>query len=327
MRVAITGANGHVGCNLARMMLDKGYQLRLMRHEFDKGIRDLDAEIVEADILDKESVLRFVDGADAVIHLAARISIDGDPDGSVTRTNRDGTINVLEACLHHKVDRLVHFSTIHAYDPFPLDEVLDETRRLVGDHGSLYDKSKVAGEVAIFNAVRDEGFDAVVVTPTSVFGPLDHYPSLLGQAIMDMYTGKVPALVPGGYDFVPVGDIAQGTIAALERGRRGEKYLLSGEFLTVKDLNSIVSGIAGKSNNKPVIPSWVLKGLLPVFRLQSKMNGKPPLFTRESLTALVDSNPNISSAKAERELGYIKTPVRQALKETVDWFRESGMLS
>ena len=247
MKVAITGASGHVGNNLIPLMLSRGYELRLLRHLQSYGFEDYDTEIVDGDILKPGTLDQLIEGCDAVIHMAARISIDGDPDGEVTRINRDGTINVLNACLKHGVKRLVHFSTIHAYNPFPLDETLDETRELVGDAGSKYDQSKVAGEVAIMDAVKEQGFDAVVVTPTSVFGPRDWYPSLLGQAIIDLYNGKVPALIPGGYDFVPVHDIATGTLAALEKGKKGEKYLLSGEFLKIHELAGMVADIAGKA--------------------------------------------------------------------------------
>lgn len=326
MKVAITGATGHVGCNLVPEMLEKGYELRLLRHKTTFGLDGVGAEIVEGDVLDPPTLDALIRDVDAVIHLAAKISIDGDPSGEVTRVNRDGTINVLDACLRHGIERLVHFSTIHAYDPHPLDETLDETRPLIGDRGSKYDQSKVAGELAVLQAVRDKGFDAVVVTPTSVFGPYDHYPSLLGQAIMDMYSGKVPALVPGGYDFVPAIDIARGTIAALEGGQRGEKYLLSGQFLTVLELCRLVGEISQRRTTQRVMPVWALKMLIPVFRAQSRINGKPPLFTQESLKALIESNPNISSRKAEEQLGYKKTPVSDAMRETLLWFRNAGMI-
>ena len=185
---------------------------------------------------------------------------------------------------------------------------------------------KLGGGRAIFKAVNEHGLPAVVVTPTSIYGPHDYYPSLLGQAIIDIYRRKVPALTPGGYDFVPVSDVVNGTIAALERGRVGEKYLLSGKFMTVKELSALVGDVAGKKTIQKVLPMWLLKFLIPFFKMQSQLSGKAPIFTEESLISLIHSNPNVSSAKAEKELGYIKTPPHEAMEHALTWYREEGII-
>jgi dihydroflavonol-4-reductase len=220
---------------------------------------------------------------------------------------------------------LVHFSSIHVFDPFPLDQSLDESRALVGVNASAYSQSKVLGEKIVMEAVAG-GLNAVIITPTSIFGPNDHFPSLLGQAIIDIYNGNIPALVPGGYDFVDVRDIVKGTINAIDRGVSGEKYILSGTYLSIKELAKKIGLIGGVTAVQRVLPTWLLKALIPVFKLQSKLNHKPPLFTNESLKVLTESNPYVSSEKAKRELGYSVTPVDKSIKDTLAWFGENGFL-
>lgn len=325
MRIAITGANGHVGCNLARLLLEEGHDLRLLVHERQDALADVPAEQVRGDVTDTDAVARLVRGMDAVIHAAGRISIDGDRDGRVTRVNAEGTRTVMEACLREGVGRVVHFSSIHTYDPFPLDQPLDETRLPVSRHVSAYDRSKLLADQAVRDAVA-RGLDAVLVAPTSVIGPNDHYPSLLGQAVIDIVRGRLPMLVPGGYDFVDVRDLCRGVLAALARGRTGEKYLLSGHFLTIRELAALIGEASGRRAPQAVVPAWLLRGLVPVFRGVARVSGTAPLLTEESLRALTDSNPLVSSAKAERELGYVKRPAAETVADTVAWFRQAGKL-
>ncbi len=323
MKIAITGASGHVGSNIYPALAKMGHEVKLMVHQDNHQIDH--PHTFKADITQKNEVYSFVDGADIVIHLVAKISILGDPDGIVHEINYTGTANVISACIQHKVKRLVHFSSIHVFDPFPLDQPLDESRALVGVNASAYGQSKVQGEKIVMEAVAG-GLNAVIITPTSIFGPNDHFPSLLGQAIIDIYNGNIPALVPGGYDFVDVRDIVKGTINAIEQGVSGEKYILSGTYLSIKELAKKIGLIGGVTTVQRVLPTWLLKTLIPVFKFQSKLTSKPPLFTNESLKVLAESNPYVSSEKAKRELGYSVTPVDKSIKDTLAWFGENGFL-
>ena len=194
MKIGITGVTGHVGSNIYPMLKEKGHEIRcLVRQSLED--RPFPVEMV-GDVTNEWAVDEFVQDLDVVIHLAAKISVSGDADGSVRATNFEGTKNIAHACLKHGIKRLIHFSTIHAYDPFPLDEPLDESRKLVVN-GTAYDRSKIEGELAVMKCVA-EGLDAVILTPTSIFGPNDYFPSLLGQAFIDIYNRTIPALVLGG---------------------------------------------------------------------------------------------------------------------------------
>jgi len=322
VKIGITGVTGHVGSNLYPMLVNKGYEIRCLLRNRVEG-RTFPVEVI-GDVTNELDVDGFVKGLDVIIHLAAKISIDGDRDGSVRKINFIGTRNVAYACLKHGIKRLVHFGTIHSYDPFPLDQTLDESRKLA-KNGTAYDRSKIEAELVVLQCVA-EGLDAVILTPTSIFGPNDYFPSLLGQAIIDIYNGKIPALVPGGYDFVDVRDVASGAILAMEKGKSGEKYLLSGTWLSIKDLAAKIGMIGNVGVTQRVLPTRVLRVLLPFFRLQSFLANKPPLFTGESLKALMESNKFISSKKATDAFGYAKTDINQSIEDTLKWFKTQSSL-
>jgi len=180
-------------------------------------------------------------------------------------------------------------------------------------------------EQAVLDAVAG-GLDAVIINPTSVVGPNDFKPSLIGQAILQLYVGKMPALIPGGYDWVDVRDVVSGTISALEKGRTGESYLLSGHYVSLIDLYNMLTSLIGNGKTLPVLPSWLAELGLPFLQAWSRMSGNKPLYTRESLEILKTAHTNISSEKASRELGYHARPFNETLKDTITWFGENHYL-
>jgi len=300
MTVVVTGASGHLGANLVRALLDRGEHVRVLVHRSSAALAEVEdrLEQVNGSICEPESLGPAFAGADRVYHLAGVISIDGDPDGRVHRVNVEGTRNVAQACREQGVGRLVHVSSVHAFDMDPRDEVLDETRRQVADssHHSAYDRSKALGERAVREAV-EAGLDAVIVNPTGVMGPVDFGPSRLGQLLGDLAGGKLPALLDGGFDFVDVRDVADGTIAAAERGRTGENYILGNTWLSLRQLAELVAAVAGGRPPRLVTPVWDARLGVPFARVAARLIGSEPLFTRESLEVLV-SNRSISSRKA-----------------------------
>jgi len=325
MRIAVTGANGHIGTVLCPLLLERGHTLRLLVHRRSDGIAHLDAERVPGDLLDADAVDRFVAGCDAVMHLAARISIDSNNDPLVPRVNVDGTRHIVNAAKRHGVRRLVHVSSIHSYDSHPLDAPLDETRAATRPTAPAYDRSKAAGNALVLDAVAG-GLNAVILAPTSVFGPMDHGPSLLGRAIADLHNGRVPLLPPGGYDFVDVRDVAQAIAEALTRGAAGNKYLLSGSYRTVRELSAAVGRASGRRTVQRVAPVALLRALVPLFRVQARLTGRTPLMTHEALTALLEGHRDIRSDKARRDLGFSPRPFDGSVADTLAWMREAGML-
>jgi dihydroflavonol-4-reductase len=325
MTVAVTGASGHIGANLVRALIDSGYPTRCLVHVNDRAIDGLNAEKVSGDILDVESLCRAFRGVDIVYHLAATISISGVDWKRLEEINVTGTRNVVEACLRTGVRRLVHFSSIHAFQREPLDRPVDETNPLVDSpEYPPYDRSKAAGTREVRKGI-EKGLDAVIIHPTAVIGPHDYQPSYLGEAILMIAKGKLPALVPGGYDWVDARDVATGAIAAAEKAPKGASYLLAGQWVSMCDMAAIIADIMGITGNKFVCPLWLAHTGAVYFALTSKMTGKRPLYTSMSLKALQD-NRNISHARASRELGYNPRPFRQTLVDTLQWFQKNGYL-
>ncbi|MDX2246497.1 MAG: NAD-dependent epimerase/dehydratase family protein [Bacteroidia bacterium] len=318
MKVALTGASGHVGANITRQLLGKGIRPQVLVRNDRKAVEGLNVETIAGDVLNPESLDRLVAGASVVIHSAALISISGDPDGSVFRTNVEGTQNVVNACLKAGVKRLVHISSVHAFQQLPKDQALNEEREKVGESGFAYDRSKVAGENVVRKSV-DKGLEVIILNPTAIIGPYDFKPSFMGKALWEIYQGKIPAMISGGFDWVDVRDVADAAIQAMEKGESGEHYLISGHYLPVRELAATLCRIYDRKPPGMVLPQFVARLGLPFIQLYVSLTHRPPLYTRESLDTLRDGNPMISCQKAQKALGYRPRPVEETLKDTMDW--------
>lgn len=319
----VTGASGHIGNNLVRALLAQGRRLRVVVRDDQRAIEGLEAERVRADLREPESLRRAFTGAEVVYHLAGRISITGDEGGLVHQTNVLGTRNVVEAAMACGVRRLVHFSSIHALSQAPVDEALDETRPPVRGNGCpAYDRSKAGGEEEVQRGV-ERGLDAVIVNPTSVLGPHDYKPSAMGEVLVGLARRRFVALVAGGFDWVDVRDVVGGAMAAEERGKRGERYLLSGHWHPVVEIARLVEEVTGVKAPCFAAPFWLAHLGVPFVTLCSKLTRTRALYTRESLHALA-GNHQISHAKATRDLAYAPRPLRETVEDFFRWHRERG---
>jgi dihydroflavonol-4-reductase len=217
----VTGATGHIGNVLVRLLNQRGERVRamIMPGEDPAPLTGLDVEIIEADVLDYSSLLKAFDGIDVVYHLAGIISILPGKDHMVHAVNVSGTRNVIQAARSSAVRRLVYTSSIHALQRVPEGILIDESVPFDVEHAiSSYDSSKASASLSVLNAVQD-GMDAVIVCPTGVIGPYDFRLSEMGQLILDCVEQKPMLYVDGAYDFVDVRDVAQGLILAGEKGR------------------------------------------------------------------------------------------------------------
>ena len=184
-----------------------------------------------------------------------------------------------------------------------------------------YDRSKANGEREVRKAL-DRGLDAVVVNPTAVLGPHDYKPSQLGGVLLDLYYRRLPGLVDGGFDWVDVRDVVAGALAAGDKGRTGEKYLLSGARRTVVELARTVEEVTGKKPPWLVSPMWLARGVAPFATRWARLTKTRPRFTAESLHAL-RNHQLVSHDKATRELGYQPRPLKETIAATFDWFKEA----
>ncbi len=325
MNALVTGATGHVGANLCRLLVERGHRVRALHRHPGVALDGVALEDVTGDVLRIQTLLDALDGIDVVFHLAARISIDGDPDGQVWSVNVEGTRNVVAACLRAGVDRLVHFSSFHALRQAPLDEELTEDRPPVGPTAYAYDRSKAAGELEVSIGI-ERGLSAIILNPTAIIGPHDYLPSLMGEALLDLYHRRLPSLVPGGSDWVDVRDVCDAALASVDLGTPGARYLLAGGWTTLHDFATLAASITGRKRPGLTTPMWLAHAGVPFARLYGRWTGKPPLYTHESLDHLVRSNRRVSRARARRELGFEPRPLRDTLEDTYGWLRSAGRL-
>jgi dihydroflavonol-4-reductase len=305
---------------LVRALLDRGDEVRVVDKRKTESLAGLDVEHMRVDVLDSESLEGAFAGADTVFHLAAIISIVGDPTGEVHRTNVHGPRNAGRAALACGVKRFVHCSSVHAFDLESCGPELTETaRRAIMDHIPAYDRSKNEGENEIRAAVA-EGLDAVIVNPTGIVGPNDYGPSRLGELLLQMRDRKLPVNIRGGFDFVDARDVVAGMLAAERLGRTGENYLLSGHRLSIDEVAELAERVTGVEGPRISMPLSIITGLAPLI-VKLTPADETPLITPESMHALRYS-PSVSHYKASKELDYLPRPFFNTIRDTYAWFNE-----
>ena len=322
--ILVTGATGHIGNVLVRKLIEQGEKVRALiwRGEDTTPLEKLDVETVEGDVLDPESLKLAFKGVEKVFHLAGIISIMPGQNPFVWRVNVEGTRNVLNAARQAGVRRLVYTSSIHAIHRAQHGKVIDESLPFDPNNPyGAYDRSKAEASLEVQKATAD-GLDAVILCPTGVIGPYDFRGSELGEVIRGAAEARPMFYVEGAYDFVDVRDVADGLIAAAEHGRRGESYILGGNKISVRYMLETVREVTGKAFASIKIPFSLAEFAARFTPWYYQKTKAKPRFTPYSLEVL-QSNADISHAKAARELGYKPRPIIETIADTVRWFFEN----
>jgi len=326
VRVAVTGASGHVGANLVRALLARGDEVRVLLRTDDRAVRGLGVERIPGDLLDPAALAELVSGVELVFHAAALVAISGGRDEEIERVNVGGSRRVAEACLAAGVRRVVHFSSIHAFESSARGLAMDEATPCVRERGApAYDRSKAAGEREML-AVAARGLEVVILNPTAIVGPCDFKPSHTGRLIVALTRRRMPALVAGGFDWVDVRDVASAALAAGERGRPGERYLVSGHWLSIAELAREVARCTGVASPRFVAPLWAARLGVPFVTAFARVFGREALYTAESLRALRLSR-QVDSSKARLELGHVPRHFADTIRDSVGWLRDNGFLT
>jgi dihydroflavonol-4-reductase len=325
MKIAVTGASGHVGNVLCRELVGRGHKVKVLIHHDKEDLESIGVEMVPGDLMDVNSLENLCKECEMVYHLAAKISINEKDKDLVYRTNVEGTRNLIGVCLKTGIKKFIHFSTIHTLDQFPLDEELNESRPFIVHTQMIYEQSKTESEKLVLDAVRS-GLNAVILTPTAIVGPFDYRPSYLGQALIKIYNNSLPMIVPGGYNWVDVRDVVACTISAAENGCSGERYIVSGSWVSLKELSRMIGQITGRKTTSFTGPTLLAKIGLPFILLYSRLKKEDPLYTNNSLEILKNSNRNISHAKAQKDLNYYPRPLEITIKDTFAWYRQHGLI-
>jgi dihydroflavonol-4-reductase len=297
----------------------------LIRGDDTRTYAGLPVEIIKGDMMDTGVLTRLMQDCDTIIHCAAFISVNGDPKGLMQQTNVTGTQLVIDSALQAGIKRFIHISSIHAFKQQPEVDILDETAAPANEKSYAYGRSKYAGQ-QIALAANNKGMEVLVINPTSIIGPFDYKPSLMGQVIIDLYKGRLPFIFNGGFNYCDSRDVANAIVNALTMGKPGEIYLLSGRWHSLKELTQFLATASSKKI-KPVALSLLTGKLgLPFIKLLAAVKNKEPLYTVEVLDALFKDNRNISCDKAKAALGYTSRPFKETIHDTFHWFKNNGYL-
>lgn len=328
MKTVVTGATGLVGGNLAVELIARGHAVRATRRPNSKvsHLADQPIEWVNADVSDPKSLALAFAGAEAVFHCAAVVNARKKATEDMVRTNVDGVRHVIRAAKEAGVRRLVHCSTVNAVglseDGKPCTE---EARWNFPEHGMSDGYTVTKHEAELVLAREGSEVDWVVANPTYMFGPYDVKPSS-GKLIVDVVRENIPGYPPGANNFVDVRDVVRGMILVLEKGKRGERYILGGDNLPYREIFERIARVANVRAPSRALPRGLANAVGFFGDMQELLFDKEPLLNSVAMKFGFCKTFQFSSAKAERELGYTHGPLEPAIADAITFFRKSGVL-
>ena len=328
----VTGAAGFLGGTVCRQLVARGDKVRAFVLPNDRAMQYVprEAEIVEGDLTDFESLQRFFQvpaGVETVVlHIASIVTVNPDYNPKVMDVNVNGTKNILKLCRQHRECRkLVYCSSTGAIPELPKGQSIREV-----DHfdetlvEGCYSQSKALASQAVLDAAA-QGVNACIVHPSGIMGPEDFAVGETTGTLLKIIHGEIPAGIDGSFNLCDVRDLAAGVIAAADRGARGECYILGNEPVTFRDFARMVSEESGCKPIHTFLPIWAANLMGGMMEQQAKRKGTKPLMTRFSVYNLARNN-CFDSSKAKEELGYTTRSYRETIRDEIAWLKESGKL-
>jgi hopanoid-associated sugar epimerase len=326
--VLVTGASGFVGSAVAGKLLERGFAVRaLVRPTSPRfHLAGLDIAFAEGDLLDAETVRPAMAGVRHVFHVAADYRLWARDRNEIMRNNVTSTRIVMEEALRAGVERVVYTSSVATLavrrdgssvdETFPLDEA-----KAIG----VYKRSKVAAERLVERMIAEHKLPAVIVNPSTPIGPRDVKPTPTGRIIVDAARGRIPAFVDTGLNLIHVDDCADGHLAALDRGRIGERYILGGQNVSLSAMLAGIATLLGRRPPRIRMPRSAIVPLAIAAETIARFNGREPLVTLDALR-MSKYQMFFTTAKAERDLGLTARPFTDALADAIRWFRGAGYI-
>ena len=322
----ITGANGFLGNNIIRKLeQEKNSEIRafVLKGESIKSLENLKCKIYYGDVTKKESLASVFENTEGkevfVIHCAGIVYIKSKYNPLVYNVNVNGTKNIVDKVLNINA-KLVYISSVHAIPES--DGVITETvdfdpNKVEG----LYAKTKAEAAKYVMDAVKNKNLNACIIHPSGIIGPNDYGNSHLTELVKEVASGKLFACVKGGYDFVDVRDVADGVINACNKNTKGECYILSNKYITIKELSDIICDCVKRKKINIVLPIWIAKIFALFFEIYYNLKKQTPLFTKYSLYTL-SSNANFSNKKAKEKLNFKNRDMIDTIKDTIKWINQ-----
>jgi dihydroflavonol-4-reductase len=327
MKALVTGATGFVGAAVARALLREQWQVRVLarRGSDRRNLRSLDVEVSEGDLTDVDSLQRAAQGCDGLFHVAADYRLGARDPAELYRANVEGTRNVLSAAHRAGVRRIVYTSSVATIgipaDGTPGDE---QSANSLDNMIGHYKRSKYLAEEVVREAAQG-GISVVIVSPSTPVGPGDVKPTPTGLLVLDAAAGRMPAYVDTGLNIVHVDDVAAGHLLAYERGRPGERYILGGQDMSLREILEMIARLEGRTPPRVRLPYGVVLPIAYLAEGFARLSGRSGRITLEGVR-MSRKKMFFSSAKAVRELGYRWRPPVQAFEDAIRWFRDNGLL-
>jgi dihydroflavonol-4-reductase len=322
----LTGASGFVGAAVLRSLVAAGADVRvLLRPTSDRrNLADIPCEVVHGDLMDPATLPAAVRGCDALYHVAADYRLWVRDPQEMYRANVDGTRDLLRAAANAGAKRIVYCSSVAAIGFRPDGTPADETTvARIEDMVGHYKRSKYLAEREVMRLARDEGVPVVIVNPAAPFGPRDVKPTPTGRIVVEFARGRMPAYLDTGLNVVHVDDVAAGHLLAFERGRIGERYILGGDNMALREILEVLAAHLGRRAPRLKLPRVPLFPVALLAEWAGRIAKFEPPVTVDALRMAAHVM-FYSSEKARRELGYAPRPGRAALTGAADWFKASG---
>jgi dihydroflavonol-4-reductase len=327
--ILVTGASGFLGSAIVRQLLQAGRQVRVLVRPTSPRINlaGLPVETMEGDLRDTTSLSRAMASIQFVFHVAADYRLWARNSQDIVHSNVEGTRNLMSAALRAGVERIVYTSSVATLKSRLDGGASDETFRLDPQAAiGAYKYSKVVAERVVEAMVAEHNLPAVMVNPSTPIGPRDVRPTPTGRIIVEAAAGRMPAYVDTGLNLVHVEDVAAGHLAALEKGRCGERYILGGENVLLGDMLREIARQVGRPPPRLRLPRRLIFPIAYAAEAIAYFSGREPFVTTTGLR-LAKDRMFFTSAKAERELGYQARPYGEAIADAIAWFREHNYLN
>jgi dihydroflavonol-4-reductase len=326
--ILVTGASGFLGSAVVRHLLQAGRQVRVLVRPTSPRVNlaGLPVDMAEGDLRDAAALSRAMAGIQFVFHVAADYRLWARNPQDIVDSNVEGTRNLMNAALGARVERIVYTSSVATLKSRLDGGASDETLRLDPQSAvGAYKYSKVVAERLVEAMVAEHNLPAVIVNPSTPIGPRDVRPTPTGRIIVEAAAGRMPAYVDTGLNLVHVDDVAAGHLAALEKGRRGERYILGGENVLLGDMLAEIARQVGRPAPRLRLPRRLIFPIAYAAETIAYFSGREPFVTTTGLR-LAKDRMFFTSAKAERELGYRARPYSQAIADAIAWFRQHDYL-